>query len=1340
MTDRVGQHLGHYQLIQLLGRGHWASVYLGEHVHLHTQTAIKVLHGPWSDNEVEGFLSEARTLAHLRHPHIVRVLDFGVQEGTPFLIMEYAAGGTLRQLHPKGSRLPVDTVVAYVKQVASALQYAHAQRLIHRDLKPENLLLGPEQQVWLSDFGLAIVAHSVRSQPFQQTAGTLAYMAPEQLQGHPTPASDQYALGVLVYEWLTGERPFAGTMTELAVKQVLAPPPALSEKVPTLPAMVEQVVLQALAKDPEQRFASVQAFALALEEAAREEASGQTVPILTSAYSAEAGRRAASASHLPRGTVTLLFTDMEGSISLLQQMGERYALLLGECRRLLRAAFQQYQGREVDTQGDAFFVAFARAIDAVSAAVAAQHALARHGWTEGMAVRVRMGLHTGEPELTPEGYMGLDVHHAARIMSAAHGGQILLSQTTRELVEHELPAEVSLRDLGEHRLKDLQRPTHLFQVVIADLPSDFLPLKTLDSSPNNLPVQPTPLVGRVREVEAVCTLMRRDEVRLVTLTGPGGIGKTRLGLQVAAELSESFADGVFFVDLAPLRDPSLVLSTIAQTIGIQDAAGQLLLERLAEVLQQKQLLLLLDNFEQVLGAARQVADLLSACPSLKVLVTSRERLHVRAEHEYAVPPLALPHPDHLPELAALAQSEAVALFLERARATRPDFQLAPANARAITEICTRLDGLPLAIELAAARIKLLSPQALLARLGQRLTVLTSGARDAPVRHQTLRDTIAWSYDLLNAQEQRLFRRLAVFVGGCTLEAVESVSTAFDDAEADVLERMASLLDKSLLQRSEQDGNELRFAMLETLREYGLEMLASAGEAQATHKAHAAYYLTLAEQAEPKFTGPQQLTWFERLEREHDNLRAALSWLLKQSSERQSNELALRLAGALWNFWFIRGHVSEGRRWLEWVLNANKYERSAMRAKALIGAGNLATLHDDFDQTEVLGTEGLALYRELGDRRGCAAALSCLGYAAMMECKYAHARALVEESLTITQEADDPGDRIPALQVLASVHFYQGEYARARVLLEEDLALAREKGDVHGLAATLMLLGMVLLAQGDFLQAQARLEEGGAISRKVGYKRNLGLAIYFQGMVPLLQGDVTRARSLLEESLVLFQEVGERGRMAEVFASQGLILLRQGDFSAARALLERGLKIFLELNYKWDTALSLEGLAAVVAAQGELVRAVWFMSAAQALRDAIGTPLPSVFQALHEFTIASAHTQLGEQAFDAAWTEGCTMTSEQALVAQEPVTIPTAVPAGTSTVSPASKAPTYSDGLTNREVEVLRLVAQGLTNEQVAEQLIISPRTVNTHLTSIFSKIGVSSRGAATRYAIEHHLA
>jgi class 3 adenylate cyclase len=471
---------------------------------------------------------------------------------------------------------------------------------------------------------------------------------------------------------------------------------------------------------------------------------------------------------LPTGTVTLLFTDMESSTRLLQQLGKRYTRVLKEFRQLLRTAFRASGGHEVDTQGDAFFVAFARATEAVSAAVAAQRALYTHAWPEGVTVRVRMGLHTGEPELSSEGYVGLDVHHVARIMSAGHGGQVLLSQTTRDLVEHALLEGVSLRDVGAHRLKDLLQPSQLFQLVMANLPADFPPLKTLDSSPNNLPIQPTPFIGREKEVTTCIALLRREEVRLVTLTGPGGAGKTRLGLQVAVELSESFADGVFFVNLAPIRDPELVFPAIAEVLGVKEMTEHSLFALLQAFLREQHLLLLLDNFEHVVGAALQVAELLAVCPKLKILVTSRMALHVRAEQEFAVPPLMLPDPKHLPDLVVLAQYEAVALFIQRARAVRPDFQVTNASAPAVAEMCVRLDGLPLAIELAAARIKLFPPQALLARLGQRLAVLTGGARDAPARQQTLRNTIEWSYQLLDAGEQRLFRRLAVFVGGSHL--------------------------------------------------------------------------------------------------------------------------------------------------------------------------------------------------------------------------------------------------------------------------------------------------------------------------------------------------------------------------------------------------------------------------------------------------------------------------------------------------------------------------------------------------------------------------------------------
>src|SRR5713101_4953108 len=577
MNDRVGQQLGNYRLVRLIGRGSFAEVYLGEHLHLNTQAAIKVLHAHLTSEGSEQLRAEARTLARLMHPHIVRVLDFDVEDGIPFLIMEYAPNGSLRQRHPKGTQVPLDTIVSYVKQVAEALHYIHQQKLIHRDVKPENMLFGPQNEVLLIEDGSIIIAQSTRSQQAQDAAGSVTYMAPEQLMGKPRPASDQYALAVVVYEWLSGEPPFSGSVQQIASRHLSTPPPSLRTKVLTIPPAIEHVVLKALAKDPQQRFANVQAFAMTLEEAFNAESPGRTLLAPASEHVAESGQTRSSLLSLPTGTVTLLFTDIEGSTRLLQQLGDHYASVLAECRHLLRAAFQEWGGHEVDTQGDAFFVAFARATDAVLAAVDAQRALAAHPWPEGAAVRVRMGLHTGEPTLTHEGYVGLDVHRAARIMSTGHGGQLLLSQATANLVEQDLPDDVTLRDLGEHHLKDLAHPKHLFQLVISGLPADFPPLKTLDTHPNNLPVQLTPFIGREQELEAIQQMLRSEDLRLLTLTGPGGAGKTRLGLQVAAELSDFFVDGVFFVNLAPISDSTLVVPTIAETLGIQERADPFLL-------------------------------------------------------------------------------------------------------------------------------------------------------------------------------------------------------------------------------------------------------------------------------------------------------------------------------------------------------------------------------------------------------------------------------------------------------------------------------------------------------------------------------------------------------------------------------------------------------------------------------------------------------------------------------------------------------------------------------------------------------------------------------------------
>ena len=1053
---------------------------------------------------------------------------------------------------------------------------------------------------------------------------------------------------------------------------------------------------------------------------------------------------------LPTGTVTLLFTGIEGSTRLLQQLGERYAGVLEECRQLFRTAFHTYGGHEVDTQGDAFLVAFARATDAIAAAANAQRVLFAHTWPEDLVVRVRMGLHTGEPQLAAEGYAGLDVHLAARIMSAAHGGQALLSQTARDLVEHDLPDGVSLRDLGEHRLKDLQRPSHLYQLVIAGLPAEFPALKSLESHPHNLPIQLTSFIGRAREVAAVQRLLQRDGMHMLTLTGPGGSGKTRMALQVAAELSDVFPDGVYFVNLAPISEPAFVLSTIAQTLQIKESGAQSVLDLLKASLGDKHVLLVLDNFEQVVSAAMQVAELLAACPKLKVIVTSREVLHVRGEQEYPVPPLSVPDPKHLPDLVALSQYEAVSLFIQRAQATRPGFQVTNANAPAVAEICARLDGLPLAIELAAARIKLLPPLALLARLGQRLAVLTSGTRDVPERQQTLRNTIAWSYNQLDATEQRLFRQLSVFVGGCTLQAVEAVCAALGNGgeAGQALDGVASLVDKSLLQQTEQEGEEARFVMLETIREYGLERLTVNAEMEAAQQAHADYYLALAEEAEPHLKGAEQGRWFARLEQERDNLRTALTWLLEAAARgggeergKQQAERALRLGVALYWFWYTAGPPKEGRSFLERALSVGEGVETPLRARAFFAAADLVWFMGDLDRAQALTEESLRLCQELGDTSGIANALIMLQGVAWLRAQYALARSYLEEAETLCREVGDTWTRGQCLTQLAQISTAQGEYVRARTLLEESRELYSALGDQQRLGWTLYLLARVLFfSQGDLVEAQALGEQSLALLREVNDTWTISLVLLLLGQIRLHQRELVLARELFEASQATLPFEGRLAGLAAVVRIElARVLALQGEVTQARARYQESLALVREIVIMEPIPAILEGLADTVASQGEVVWAARLWGAAENLRETIGTPLPPVYRADYERSVAATRTQLGEQAFAATWQEGRNMTIEQVLAASERVALSTPTSAGQPSTTTAKTLPTYPAGLTAREVEVLRLVAQGLSDAQVAAQLVISPRTVNFHLTSVYGKIGVSSRSAATRYAIEQHL-
>ncbi len=834
---------------------------------------------------------------------------------------------------------------------------------------------------------------------------------------------------------------------------------------------------------------------------------------------------------------------------------------------------------------------------------------------------------------------------------------------------------------------------------------------------HNLPLQLTSFIGREREIAEVRRLLAMT--RLLTITGVGGSGKTRLAVHVAAMVRGDFEDRGHFVSLAPLTDPGLVASTIAQALGVREQGSQPLLDSLKDHLRDRQLLLLLDNFEQLVSAAPVVAELLMAAPRLHVLVTSRAPLHLSGEHEFVVPPFSLPDLRDLPPLDRLAGFEAIRLFVERAQAVKSDFAITEENAAAIAAICHQVDGIPLAIELAAGRSKLFPPQALLPRLTNRFKLLVGGARDLPSRQQTLRGTIAWSYDLLDKAEKTLFRRLAAFVGGCTFEAAEAVCNTHRDLGVDVLDRVASLVDKSLLRQEEQADSEPRLLMLETIREYALECLAESGEAETIRRQHATFFLQLAEEADPKVRSAEQATWYRRLEVEHDNLRAALRWTL----EREVSEMSLRLAGALWAFW--RQHLREGRGWLEQVLAQSEAQaHTATRAKALLGAGALAFFQGDFLE----------------------------------------ARRLLEESVAIGREVGTAGERnlAHALMMLGHMVLLQGNLSAARELAEESKRLFQEVGEAWGLAMALSLLGEATVKRGDHVAARSFLEESVALFRVAGDRQRLVLPIDALGLVALQQGDYAGARARFEEALSLARETGDKPFIADALARLGTVALREGDYQQSAGLYQQSLVLNRVLGNRDGIAENLAGLAEVASLVGQPERAAWLLGTVEAVREARNIELAALRRTEYDRTVEGIRASLDDAAFVEAWAQGRAMPLEQAI--EEALETKDEPPIGTtfqqtneeetaSSVSPGTPSsqpsPALSPrralqqhfgGLTAREREVARLVAQGKSNRAIADELVVGVSTVEAHISHIFTKLGFSSRAQIAAWAVDKGLA
>jgi predicted ATPase/class 3 adenylate cyclase/Tfp pilus assembly protein PilF len=895
-----------------------------------------------------------------------------------------------------------------------------------------------------------------------------------------------------------------------------------------------------------------------------------------------------SSQILPSGTLTFLFTDIEGSTQMWEQYPEQMKGAMRRHDALIESAVEQQAGVVVRPrgEGDSRFAVFPRATNAFLAAIAIQRHMLVEPWKI-PPLRVRIALHSGEADLRDGDYYGSPVNRCARLRNAAHGGQILLSETTYYLVRDELPMGVILRDLGEYNLKGLERPERIFQPIVTDLPAEFPPLNTPDRIRNNLPLSLTSFIGHESDIEELEHLLWRS--RLLTITGPGGAGKTRLAIQAAQNVQGSFPDGIWFIDLAPLPNTSLLSQHVMNVLGMREEAGYIPDQILMDNLHNKALLFIFDNCEHLLpDVARLAETMLRNAPRLRILATSREKLSVSGEVVWRIPPLSLPDSKDITSIEKLTQYESVKLFQDRAVAARSNFTITRENADAVFQICARLDGLPLAIELAAARVRVLSVEEILTRLDDRFRLLV-GSRTALPRQQTLRGLVDWSYDLLAEKERLLLSRLSVFSGGWTLETAEQVCASEDIEAWEVLDLLTSLIDKNFVIGETRNGHE-RYRFLETILKFSQERLRESNETEEITQKHAAYFVQMTVNSYGKEWGPGQAQWLVWLDEEYDNLRTTLTRLSRVTGDE---EILLKMAGSLWRYWEIRGYLTEGRAWLETALAKSSNKPGYWRANGLGGAGHLARQQGDYLYAKALHEQSLDIFRAIGCKLGTARQLNALGEIAHFQGEYVHAFELHEESLSIRKEIGDKEGIAVSLRQLGVIACDRGQYQHARELLEESLRLEREVGDKLLMALTLNDLGFVAQHLCEYERAVSLFTEAMSMERELNDRLGISNSLQNLGNVATDQGELKQAELLYQQSLELKMELGDKRGISRVIAALAEVAFFQGKYPLATDLGRQSLTFSQELGVKRSVLASLELLGFVAHYQGNYEQAASF---------------------------------------------------------------------------------------------------------------------------------------------------